>query len=71
MAIALSFRSAPWLALRDPDRRDVLPDLKWWGRSPRSDVSSGAIGGASWQNGRASGWFPYDRAARLRQVTIK
>ncbi|WP_348526847.1 hypothetical protein, partial [Mesorhizobium sp.] len=28
MAIAFSFRSAPWQALRDPDKRDVLPDLK-------------------------------------------
>ncbi|TGR36505.1 hypothetical protein EN841_34790, partial [Mesorhizobium sp. M8A.F.Ca.ET.198.01.1.1] len=26
--IAFSFRSAPWQALRDPDKRDVLPDLK-------------------------------------------
>lgn len=28
MAIVFSFRSAPWQALRDPDRLDVLPDLK-------------------------------------------
>jgi hypothetical protein len=28
MAIAFSFRAAPWQVLRDPDKRDVLPDLK-------------------------------------------
>jgi hypothetical protein len=34
-------------------------------------LSSGAISGASWQNGRASGLFRHDRAARFEGVTIK